>query len=464
MRRLLVRIFGAMVLTNSLAMLGMVLVYGGGFDRHRAHDMYLVDAALRSEGTRILHTLQTQGRQPADAELEVLGTQTGLTAALTSSTGVLLAGALSGDVATRAHLLATAAPHTPMHLNNMHAVTIDGALVFGARTGRRGAMPLSPPSMQLVLVVLLSGVVSLLLSRWLAGPLQALRSGTDRLAVGPGRVRVMPAMPRFADAEVLALAHDFDRMAERIEGLLESQERLLRDVSHELRSPLARLAVALELARDRAGPDAQSALDRIDKEAGRLGELIGLVLTMAKLERSPQVENTEEVRLDQLAELVFEDAAFEAKASDRTVELRSVEAATVQGNEELLRQALENVVRNALKWTPEGGAVEIALQRGAGASQCIRFVVRDHGPGVPEAALEQIFLPFARVQNARERTSGGAGLGLAITARAVQLHGGRVEAKNHPEGGLVVIVELPGHWHDPLPAPPVGAREIMGSS
>lgn len=112
----------------------------------------------------------------------------------------------------------------------------------------------------------------------------------------------------------------------------------------------------------------------------------------------------------------------------------------MRGNEEMLRQALENVVRNALEWTPEGASVELALDtRGAQA----RFSVRDHAPGVPEDALEQIFLPFARVQAARDRASGGAGLGLAITARAVRLHGGEVRAENHPEGGLVVTLTLP---------------------
>lgn len=445
MKGLLVRIFVAMVLTNSIAMLGVVLVYGGGFDKHRAHDMYLVDATLRHEGARILQVLRARGRAAAEKELTDLGTHIGLSAALTSSTGAVIAGQIDIDTETWTRLLGKVAPGAPSHENNTHAVAIDGAIIMGARHGGRrggpGGPPLSPPTLQLLLVVLLSAVVSLLLSRWLAGPLQALRSGTLRLAAGLGKVRVIPAMPRFADAEVRALAHDFDRMAERIEGLLESQERLLRDVSHELRSPLARLTVALELTRERAGPDAQSLLDRIAKEAARLDELIGLVLTMAKLERSPQVEDTEALRLDELVALVHEDAAFEAKASGRTVELPTVDAVTVHGNPELLRQALENVVRNALSWTPEGSRVEIALRRGP--NQRVQFVVRDHGPGVPEDALEQIFLPFARVQTARERTSGGAGLGLAITARAVQLHGGRVQAKNHSEGGLVITVELP---------------------
>ncbi|MDA8239699.1 MAG: ATP-binding protein [Nitrospiraceae bacterium] len=233
-------------------------------------------------------------------------------------------------------------------------------------------------------------------------------------------------------------------MASRIGTLLDGQQRLLRDISHELRSPLARLNVALELARQRSGPEAAKPLDRIEREAERLNQLIGELVTLTLLESGAEKIEKMRVDLSHLVQDVVDDANFEAQDSNRSVEIVSSEKIAVTGSEELLRRAVENVVRNAVRYTDEGTAVEVGLfcrqERGRTAA-VIR--VRDHGRGVPEAALTQLFRPFYRVADARDRQTGGTGIGLAITERAVNLHGGTVKASNDPAGGLVVEIELP---------------------
>ena len=219
---------------------------------------------------------------------------------------------------------------------------------------------------------------------------------------------------------------------------LVSPSAILR-VSHELRSPLARLQVALGIARQRGADGAL--LDRMEKETERLGELIGLVLSMARLEQAREIASPADVRLDELVMSLVADATFEAEGSKRSVRIVRTEPISVRGDAELLRQATENVVRNALRFAPDESSVDIELVRVNGASVELR--VRDHGPGVPEAALTEIFRPFTRVEAARERTSGGAGIGLAITERAVRLHEGTVVASNAEGGGLCVTIRLP---------------------
>jgi two-component system sensor histidine kinase CpxA len=294
-------------------------------------------------------------------------------------------------------------------------------------------------TVRIVLLVIATALVSLLLARVLTRPIRTLQSATRRIAEGDTSVRVGNEA-RGAGDEIAGLAADFDRMTERIEGLLEARETLLRDVSHELRSPLARLQVALGIARQRGGADA-ALLDRMEKETERLGELIGLVLSMAQLEQAKALPSATDVRLDELVASLASDASFEAAGSEREVTVVRTEEVTVRGDGELLRRAAENVVRNALRFAPDGTAVEIVVERVNGASVELR--VRDHGPGVPDDALGEIFRPFTRVEAARDRGSGGAGIGLAITERAVRLHAGEVSASNAPGGGLEVTIRLP---------------------
>ena len=289
-----------------------------------------------------------------------------------------------------------------------------------------------------------ASVICFLLARSLTAPIRKLRAATRRFAEGDFAVRVAPGLGRRRD-EIAELGSDFDLMAERIEDLLKGQRRLLRDISHELRSPLARLTVALELARQGSGPDAAGPLDRIELEAERLNALIGQLLTLTVVESGAQILEKAPVDLGSLVREIADDAAFEASRQNRAVNLSwGGEAITVDGSSQMLRQAVENVVRNALRYTAEGTSVEIRLHERCDGDRADALVaVRDHGPGVPEEALAHLFEPFYRVAEARDRQTGGTGIGLAITDRAVRLHGGTVSAANAPGGGLLVEIVLP---------------------
>ncbi len=290
---------------------------------------------------------------------------------------------------------------------------------------------------------LVAGLLSYFLASSISSPIRTLRDATRKLADGDLSSRVVPSLGDRRD-ETAELGRDFDRMAERIGGLLASQRRLLRDISHELRSPLARLNVALGLARRKAGAEAQPSLDRMEREAERLNGLIGELLTLSLLESDTRGLERVPVDLQLLVREVAADADFEAVGANRKVRVVQEEPATVAGVPELLRRAIENVVRNAVRFTPEGSGVEIRLARSGGSSRpSARISVRDRGPGVPEESLEKLFEPFYRVADARDRQTGGTGIGLAITRRAVRLHGGAVRASNAPEGGLDVVLELP---------------------
>ncbi|MBL8785551.1 MAG: HAMP domain-containing protein [Deltaproteobacteria bacterium] len=298
---------------------------------------------------------------------------------------------------------------------------------------------------RLVLIVVVAGLLSLLLARYLSRPLSRLREASDRIARGDLKVRVTPALAG-GSAEVMAVARDFDLMAERIEDLLESQRRLLRDVSHELRSPLARLGVALELARKRAGPEAEGALDRIERDSLRLGELISEILDLSRLETGTNAGEVEVVDLGALIAEVVDDVDFEAKGRGRSVTLTldPAESLVTEARPELIRRAIENVLRNAARFAPDGTAVECTVRvLDDGGHRYAEVTSRDRGPGVPEAELAEIFRPFYRVETARDRNTGGAGIGLAIVERAVRIHGGVVRAENADGGGLRVIMRLP---------------------
>ncbi len=304
------------------------------------------------------------------------------------------------------------------------------------------------------LAILISGLICYLLTRYLTRPILRLRTASRQLAAGDLSARAGEQMERRRD-EIGDLVRDFNRMADRIESLVTSQRQLISDISHELRSPLARLNVALGLVRQRAGADAAAPLDRIEREAERLNELIGKLLSLARMEAASQPPEHAPVHLDDLLAEVAADAEFEAQERGCTVRLiapgRS-KPCLVMGSDELLRSAVENVVRNAVRYTGPGTQVEITLECRNGTAE---IAVRDHGSGVPDSELPNLFRPFYRLTGARERQTGGTGLGLAITDRAVRLHGGRVEAANAPGGGLSVKIDLPLSTTEavqPLPA------------
>lgn len=329
------------------------------------------------------------------------------------------------------------------------------------------------PIFHIFAVGLMGGLFCYGLARYLTSPVTKLRAATREFAAGNLNARVVPTLGGRRD-ELASLASDFDEMAEKIQQLLDSQRRLLGDISHELRSPLARLNVALELARQRSGDPAQGALERIQREAETLNEMIGQLLALTRLESGAEEISRTEFDLTALVREVVTDADFEAHARKRSVKLEvklgSAAPAIVNGVPELLRRAIENVIRNAVQHTAEATEVNVELAPDVGAQHAvpsrseatqvgahhavtlrsaitdgntIAVVVRDQGPGVPAQALAEIFRPFYRVSEARDRESGGVGLGLAIAERAIKLHGGTITASNAPDGGLIVRITLP---------------------
>ncbi len=293
-----------------------------------------------------------------------------------------------------------------------------------------------------IAAAIISGLMSFFLARYLSRPIRRLSRATRRFGSGDLGLRVAPTLGGRRD-EVAELAHDFDHMAERLQTLISAQRQLLSDVSHELRSPLARLQVALGLARQRDTTQPSPELDRIEREAERLNELIAQLLSLARLETGAGLSHTESVDLADLVAEIAENTDFEIAPSGRRVVIVNRTPTPVEANPPLLHSALENVVRNAAKYTAEGTSVEIALTPDDQHPGWVLIQVRDHGPGVPENRLDHLFEPFVRVGDARDRASGGYGLGLAIAKRAIQLHGGQVSASNHAEGGLAVSIRLP---------------------
>lgn len=305
---------------------------------------------------------------------------------------------------------------------------------------------LSPRSLILrtVIAFLVAGITCYILAKSLTAPIAKLRQATQAIAHGNLATRVAPLVGQKM-GDITDLANDFDRMAERIERLLTSQQRLLRDISHELRSPLTRLNVALALAQEQALPQTSSALNRIELESERLRDLIGQLRTVTLLESEGERLEQHQLQLQELLRLVVQDADFEAHSSNRSVVIDAPSTAvTMNGSWELLRQAVENVIRNAVRHTEEGTEVTVTMAAvDEGGHRQARIVVRDHGRGVPDEHLPHLFRPFYRVEEARDRASGGSGMGLAIAQRAVALHGGSIRADNAPDGGLQVTILLP---------------------
>jgi two-component system, OmpR family, sensor kinase len=290
----------------------------------------------------------------------------------------------------------------------------------------------------LAFALVISGLVCWWLARYVSKPVERLRTSARSLAAGNLEARAGEEFSSRHD-ELGVLARDFDTMADHVRNLLASKESLLRGMSHELRSPLARLRVALGLAR-RDGEDLGRQLDRIELEAERLDTLIGQMLQLSQLRAVEPVLPRSPVDLTSLLSEVVEDARLEASAADKHVEWAPNGVVRIEGDHDLMRSAIENVLRNAVRFTQRGTAVKVTSLR---ESDQVHIVIDDHGPGVPAGEAERIFEPFYRVAEARDRDSGGTGLGLAITARVVKLYNGAVRAQNRSEGGLSVRITLP---------------------
>jgi signal transduction histidine kinase len=287
--------------------------------------------------------------------------------------------------------------------------------------------------------ILVGSVVSLvfatLLAWYFAAPIRRLRLAFESAARGELETRIGAAMGARGD-ELVELGREFDRMASRLQALIETQRRLLHDVSHELRSPLARLQAAAGLMR-RQPERIDELAARIELDIGRMDRLVGELLTLARLDEGMVGALDERVDLRELVSEVASNVESEHGRTDRGIEVTLGGACVVRGRYELLYRAVENVVRNAVRHGPAGGVVGIAAESGEG--RC-RVVVTDRGKGVPEAHLTAIFEPFFRGDDSDK---GGYGLGLAITRRVVIAHGGHVQASNRAQGGLQVTLELP---------------------
>jgi two-component system sensor histidine kinase CpxA len=298
---------------------------------------------------------------------------------------------------------------------------------------------------RLAAVIGVAGIFCFVLARHIAAPIDRLRSATRKIASEQLETRIDRDVLERGD-ELADLGHDFNRMAGRIEDLVTAQRRLLSDVSHALRSPLARLNVALGLARRHSAPGAAEHLDRIELETERLNTLIGQLLTMARVDSGVDLEHRTVFDLAAVVDEVAMDADYEARSRRRTVQVAGTRNCFVEGAPDMVRGAIENVVRNAVRHTADGSTVDISLdRRDVGGRPHAIIQVRDHGPGVPDKIVPGLFVPFYRGTNGHTESQSGTGLGLAITRRVFEVHGGTATAANAGDGGFVVSLELPLH-------------------
>jgi two-component system, OmpR family, sensor histidine kinase CpxA len=298
--------------------------------------------------------------------------------------------------------------------------------------------------LRLAVILLCAGLLCFLLARHISNPIRQLQSAASRIAEGDFSVRASPALAPRND-ELADLARDFDVMADRIRSLLEKQQELLGDISHELRSPVTRLTVSLELARR---GDA-TAFERIDTDLKRLGELIDHILTLTRLQTQAGQHTQIPVSLRTILESIVDDARLEGKSENKSVRLDQSDDCRIKCDPNLLRSCLENVVRNALRYTRPDTSVAIHVALNGGTPPLAEIRIADEGPGVPPEALPRLFEPFFRVSGARDRSTGGSGLGLAISQKVAKTYGGSIEACNREGGGLEVKITFPAQRNTP---------------
>lgn len=294
---------------------------------------------------------------------------------------------------------------------------------------------------RVALGVIISGLICFLLASYFTSPLSRLRRSTQMLAQSDFNVSGLKYLRKRND-EFGALAIDFENMAARLNQLLDTQRQLLRDISHELRSPLTRIRVALGLARNQKQPGAEQ-LDRIEREIERLEQLIRELLTFVRIEPSFGNAALEKVDFQEMLQQIADDAAFEQKQNNKRQDIQVYCPQKIEASADalLLHRAVENIVRNACYYSPQDSTIKIHCKT---QNDSIVIAVEDHGPGIPQNMLEQVFQPFVRVSQARESDTGGSGIGLAIAKRVVELHQGTIVAYNKTKSqGLIVKVTLP---------------------
>ena len=335
-------------------------------------------------------------------------------------------GDLAGPVADRLYVLDDG-------LGGYRVVGFEGFFPLGRELMRPGARGL------LILVSLVvSAAVSFMLARFIVLPVRRLQLAGQKVAAGDLSMRVSPTVGSRTD-DIAKLARDFDAMTEQVDALLQSRHRLLRDVSHELRSPLARLQALVTIARQKAGAADTGEIDRMESELERLDALIGEILGYTRLEAQDEVSRSATDMVD-LVQNIVDDASLEGHAAGKQISLHAPARCVIDVDSGLIERAIENVIRNALRHTADNTAVDVSITEEPGA---LRICVDDHGPGVPPEAVDKLFEPFYRVGESRSTRTGSGGIGLAIAQRALRLHGGKITAGNREGGGLRVEMKLP---------------------
>jgi signal transduction histidine kinase len=407
-----------------------------------------LEGAAWASGNNVIDVFEQQGPSAASAYIQQFSQKSRLRACLFDTSGQAISGndcAVYDRVVARVPASGDAA-FASQHGFQRVAVKLHGKsgrnYIYAVEAAeRRGPPPGIGPlgvALRWSVTLLVSGLICYLLTRYLTTPILRLREASQHLAQGDLSTRAAAGMEERHD-ELGALVRDFNAMAARIEELVSGQRQLIYDISHELRSPLARLNVALDLARERKGSD--SAFDHMEQDLERLNEMIGRLLTVARLDSSAIPPAMSEVDLTELISQIVHSADLELRKNGAAVKLTLPVRLVVYGNAELLYSAIENVVRNAIRYTGTGNPVELSVTTQNSSSTLI--VIRDYGPGVPEPELANIFQPFYRIADDRNLESGGAGLGLAIAGRVIRIHGGTICARNAAPHGLEVEILIP---------------------
>jgi two-component system, OmpR family, sensor histidine kinase CpxA len=412
----------------------------------------LADVAWIS-GSSAVDTFERQGPSAASTYMGRLSQKTHVKSCLFDASGEVIAGSDCATFESAPAMVGENPVFTVRHGFVRVAVRVSGKsgreYIYAVEaTEHRGPPPgigFSGIVLRWSVPFLVSGFICYLLTRYLTAPVLRLREASQHLAAGDLSTRAAAGMERRRD-ELGSLVRDFNAMAGRIEELVSRQRQLIYDISHELRSPLARLNVALDLARQRKGSD--PAFDHMEQDLERLNEMIERLLTVAKLDPSATPVSMAQVDLTELVSQIVRSAEFELQERGGSIRLSSQGQYFVQGNAQLLHSAVENVVRNAVRYTGAGNSVDVRLEP-AGAPAMVRILVRDYGIGVPESELAKIFQPFYRVADDRNRETGGTGLGLAIADRVIRIHSGTISARNAAPSGLVVEIRLPLDFNSP---------------
>ena len=294
---------------------------------------------------------------------------------------------------------------------------------------------LESQAVQLAFALSISGIMSLMLTWSFVRPIEKLRQTVRALARGTLGARAGSSVSRRSD-EIGELGRDFDDMATRIEDLVSAQQRLLSNVSHELRSPLTRLQVAMGIVRQKAPEGLDRALDRIERESDRLENMIAQILKLSRFENEMHHVEWQTIELDDIVKKVVEDARFEAEPREIDIKLHIDAPLRMTGDAQLLHSTVDNVLRNALRFSPENGCITVDMRQ---TENRVVIAITDQGPGVPEDKLVRLFDPFYRL----DQSNTGAGLGLNIALQAVQMHEGNIHALNNQPHGLTVNISLP---------------------